>query len=253
MAELDPLPPDIAALLRDAREVRPVDSAFEEAFERRLTLAIAAGQCLQATAAAKTVGATAFAKLVAFLTRKATIGVAMLGIGTGSGIAFHAAFSDSGAPRVANVASEPAPAPPGHRQTDDTASAISTAPPAAEPPLRPVAVGAASAPAVAQSAATTATAPAASGASQLAEERATLEMGRTAHSLGNAAGALAAARTHERRFPLGKLTEEREVLFVQALASAGRKDEALARATRFAQRYPNSIFGGAVQAAVGER
>jgi outer membrane protein assembly factor BamD (BamD/ComL family) len=76
----------------------------------------------------------------------------------------------------------------------------------------------------------------------LAEEARLLESARDAIARHDADGALAAALAHERRFPAGQLQTQREVLFVQALVLAGRTDEARARATRFRQRFPDSIL-----------
>ena len=50
-----------------------------------------------------------------------------------------------------------------------------------------------------------------------------------------------------RRFPSGHLAEEREVLWIQALA-AGDADAARVRADAFRRAYPRSIFRPAVDA-----
>lgn len=74
----------------------------------------------------------------------------------------------------------------------------------------------------------------------LARERTLLDMARTALARGSTADALAAVDTHAREFPTSQLAEEREVLAVQALDSAGRTDEAKRRATSFRSRWPRS-------------
>jgi hypothetical protein len=84
----------------------------------------------------------------------------------------------------------------------------------------------------------------------LASERALLERARVALGRGDATGALEALDRHAARHPSGRLAEEREVLAVQALVSAGRKDEANARAARFHREHPSSAFGSAVDALV---
>ena len=66
-------------------------------------------------------------------------------------------------------------------------------------------------------------------------------------------GALEALRTHAEQFPDGQLVEEREAMWVQALASTGDLDGARARAARFHRRFPDSPLGPAVDAAVVER
>ncbi|NOU28980.1 MAG: hypothetical protein HOO96_13840, partial [Polyangiaceae bacterium] len=78
----------------------------------------------------------------------------------------------------------------------------------------------------------------------LAQEQALVDTARAALARGRAVDALRAADEHAARFPAGKLAEERENLAIQALAFAGRRDEALARAARFHKRYPGSLYGG---------
>jgi hypothetical protein len=53
--------------------------------------------------------------------------------------------------------------------------------------------------------------------------------------------ALQLAQEHQRRFPAGALSVEREVIVVDALARSGRTGEALRRARSFEARYPQSI------------
>jgi hypothetical protein len=60
--------------------------------------------------------------------------------------------------------------------------------------------------------------------------------------------ALEALTEHERAFPNGKLAEERDALFVQALALAGRFADARRRGLQFESRYPSSIFSARVDA-----
>jgi hypothetical protein len=83
----------------------------------------------------------------------------------------------------------------------------------------------------------------------LAAERSLLEVARTALSRGDTASALASLDEHVKKFPGGQLTEEREALYVQALARAGRLDEAKARAAKFAKRFPQSMLLPVVEAA----
>lgn len=59
--------------------------------------------------------------------------------------------------------------------------------------------------------------------------------------------ALTALHEHRRRYPRGQLTEEREALWVQALA-ASRDPHTQSAAASFLQRYPDSIFREAVEA-----
>jgi TolA-binding protein len=63
------------------------------------------------------------------------------------------------------------------------------------------------------------------------------------------ANALAVLAEHGRRFPKGRLAEEREALRVRALAHAGRGDEARRALASFANRFPHSAFLPRLQAA----
>jgi len=54
--------------------------------------------------------------------------------------------------------------------------------------------------------------------------------------------ALVLVAEHGRRFPHGRLAEEREALRVRSLARAGRGDEARRALTAFAKRFPRSAF-----------
>lgn len=55
------------------------------------------------------------------------------------------------------------------------------------------------------------------------------------------AAALRVTDEHRRTFPRGRLSEEREVLAIEALAALGRWPAARARAERFERRYPGSV------------
>jgi hypothetical protein len=54
-------------------------------------------------------------------------------------------------------------------------------------------------------------------------------------------GALALVSEHDRRFPNGRLAEEREALRVRSLAASGHRDEARRSAAAFANRFPRSV------------
>ncbi|MCA9607617.1 MAG: hypothetical protein KC619_18545 [Myxococcales bacterium] len=84
-------------------------------------------------------------------------------------------------------------------------------------------------------------------------EMALLSRAQTALQRGLGQSALDALAEHRRRFPRGQLTEEREALVVQALARAGRDDEAAEAARRFEARYPSSLLRPVVRQAVGAR
>jgi hypothetical protein len=75
-----------------------------------------------------------------------------------------------------------------------------------------------------------------------ADERNLIDAMRTALKSGDPAGALGFVAAHEKRFPAGAFTEEREAYAVQALSRSGRVAEAKARGARFRKRYPSSLL-----------
>jgi hypothetical protein len=85
---------------------------------------------------------------------------------------------------------------------------------------------------------------------ELAAERALIETARTAAQRGAGQATLEALAAHAERFPRGRLAEERESLWVEALVEAGRYPEARQRAARFHARFPSSLLGAAVDAAL---
>ena len=86
----------------------------------------------------------------------------------------------------------------------------------------------------------------------LAQERELIETARSALLHADADAALAALGTHTKRFPQGRLDEERESLWVQALVMKGSVAEARAKAAQFHQKFPRSLLGATVDAAVTE-
>jgi hypothetical protein len=127
--------------------------------------------------------------------------------------------------------------------TTTAATSATIATTALEPP-------AVSAPPSARITPTPSTTPDKSGGS-LAAERALLEPARAALARGDAIAALDAIARHEKAFPSGALTEEREALAIQTLAAAHRGDEARTRAQRFKTRWPQSVFLPVIDATLG--
>ncbi len=84
-------------------------------------------------------------------------------------------------------------------------------------------------------------------ASMTARESYTAELGllqraQAAYADHNFATTLLVVSEHARRFPNGRLTEEREALRVKALLGAGRESEARKAASTFASRFPRSAL-----------
>jgi hypothetical protein len=94
-------------------------------------------------------------------------------------------------------------------------------------------------------------APSASPArSTLADERSLLDRARRQLASDEPARALTFLEQHARRYSRGELTEEREAMWVNVLALLGRKEQAKARGEAFQTRFPNSLMGASVRAAL---
>jgi hypothetical protein len=87
----------------------------------------------------------------------------------------------------------------------------------------------------------------------LARERAIIEVARTAVARGRTSAALDAIERHAREFPKGQLVEEREGLRVIALARSGQSEDARKKAAAFRKRYPSSVLLPATEAAASEK
>jgi len=80
------------------------------------------------------------------------------------------------------------------------------------------------------------------GSSELARERALLDVARERAAHGEPALVLEQTEQHRSQFPQGQLSEEREALAIRALIALDRRDEARARAQLFRASYPNSFL-----------
>jgi hypothetical protein len=90
----------------------------------------------------------------------------------------------------------------------------------------------------------------AAGTASLSGERRLLDQARNALRDGDASRALAAVGEHARLYPDGQLTEEREVLGIQAMVRSGSYAEARARGQAFLSNYPDSPLHTVVQSTV---
>lgn len=84
----------------------------------------------------------------------------------------------------------------------------------------------------------------------LATERALTNRAAEALAAHDSASALTALQEHARRFPTGRLAEDREALWIMALVRAGRSTEASRQVERFARAHPNSPRLKAFQKAI---
>jgi|CZKU01.1.fsa_nt_gi hypothetical protein len=164
----------------------------------------------------------------------ATLAAFILGGAAGAGL--HAKLGPPPRERVVTIYA-PAPQPP----VPVVAAAPTPVAQASEPlpSVPPVASGAPS---------THAAAPAIDASSSLSAERELLDRTRAALTAEDPDRALSLLSDHARRFARPQLGEEREALAIQALANAGRYDEARERGARFRAAQPNSLFLPAVDA-----
>ncbi len=188
----------------------------------------------------------AAAKATAWHALKKTATWIAFGAGAVSGAAGYATVEHAAAHRAATtlapIGSVVEATPPPSASSADPAPTVSV--PTLSMPSASAATSAATAPAHGSGTAS------GSEDGDLAAERAQLEVARTALARGQAAAALGVLHADAAARPHGRLAEERDSMTIQALALAGRTDEARARATSFKRRYPRSLFLPVVQAAV---
>lgn len=163
------------------------------------------------------------------------IASAALVVGAGAGAALHASFAPPKEVVIERTVTVQAPPPP------IVSAPTIVATPEDLPSARPIAKIASPTP--------SASAPAKDPS--LARERNLLDMARTALSRGDTSSALSAVETHAKEFPRSQLAQEREVLAIQALVSAGRVPEARRRAAAFHTAFPKSPLGAIVDEATG--
>lgn len=227
---LEPLSPDLAALLASDRVSAVPGAADRAAIWSRVESATGVGT--GSFAAASGVFSTKLAVAIATVALGATVGYFALSLG-------------AGAPVVAAVVSTQAAQP----------EPIPFAPPAARPPpvvpavVVPAVVVPPSIPAPAVHAEPPPR-PLPTPRETLGAERALVGGARAALASGDALAALQALDRHAREFPRGQLREEREALAVLSLARAGRADAARDRGARFLARHPRSIQRRVVESAL---
>jgi hypothetical protein len=175
--------------------------------------------------------------------RRLPVAVAGFVLGAIAGASLYAAWPRHAAPKVPAVMSRSEP-PPSPRITP-----FSSSPPPVTPAPLPTAPPPAAKTSLQRTPIEKAKATGPDRDTQLAAERAFIETARAAVARGDSLDALETIERHARRFPDGRLAEERDSLWVQALVGAGRFDEARQRATRFRRDYPDSMLLPAVEAA----
>lgn len=235
MNELPPLSKELAALREAARPPRP-----PAGFEERVAAKLAQSMLTIPQAPSPTGAVTAGAQLP--LAKLISGGVLVLLTGVGLGVALDrnvlqpppvvAPPSVPVAPVVVPVAPVVVPEPP---PVEPPKVVVPPPPkpvvPVVEAPPKPV-VPVVEAPAN----------PVGGRDVSLSAERALLEVARAAMAKGDLPTTFTALEKHERDFANGRLVEEREALFIQALHAAGREAEAASRTERFNKQFPDSLL-----------
>ena len=140
------------------------------------------------------------------------------------------------APRVVEAPAQPAPPDKAEKLAS---SAPEEAPaPKAEPAERP---------SKERAQAASPERPQATRSVSLGDELAVVESASRALRAGNPQAALGRLAEYRQRFPRGKLALEAQVLRIEALARAGRTNEAARMARGFLKRHPNSPVGARIR------
>jgi hypothetical protein len=144
----------------------------------------------------------------------------------------------------------PSPPPAGVTHPDPARAVEPGSPVAAEPPGPPKSGLASERPEQGGFAPAPRRSSAADGSDADALELGLLQRARAAVAAGEFSAALQSIAEHQRRFPAGRLREEREALRIKALAGLGRDDEARRAAERFRERFPRSVLSSRIEETV---
>lgn len=216
------LPSDPLELLRETGEASPPDGAFARVAARLANLPVTAP--ITATTAPGLTGRPSFGALGRRFLRWS---VAPLGLGIIIGAGGQALLAGNQPPTSAAAPTLPVPLP-------------AIVPPAVvNEPVPP-----------AEPASTSPQPSALPPRNTLTDERVLLDQARRQLASDEPARALIFLDQHGQRFARGLLSEEREAMRINVLVRLGRKDEAKARGEAFAARFPNSIMGSSVRAAL---
>jgi hypothetical protein len=236
MEDMEPLPEDVARLLRQGRPgVEPPLAAREAVRSFVAAHAVtAAAAAVAHGAAAGATRASATSAVTTWGAVKGSFGVGGIVLGVALGAGGHAALIGHEA-RVA----APVPAPRSSLVVGPSGQPATSADAAPWTTVEPVAVASA---APAHAAHTEDESLKNGRDSALRAERALIDTAQTAVARRDPEAALATLARHAREFPHGQFAEEREWLTIQALILTGRGDDARARATAFRRTFPQSLM-----------
>lgn len=219
---LDPLDPELAALFEDA----PIPSAPAEAKARAFARLAALSATPPKATSSKVGAATELGRrAIALATTTFVAGAIVGGLVVSARQPTRVVYVD----RPASMIEVP-PSPATPSMVGDSTAPSAPATPAISPSSIPSTTHAV--PSVVPSSRT----------DYLAAERALLDHARRALASDGGVEALGLLDRHAKRFPRGKLAEEREALAIEALVHAGRLDEARARAADFRRKSPQSLY-----------
>jgi hypothetical protein len=252
---IDPLPPEIAALLEREKGAYPEDAAMKAAVLAHTELAVGLG--LGGPGGAGGAGGASGGQGPSSPASPALpaapphipLAATTFGIPTLAAVGL-AAFVAGGV--VGGAVMRPSPAlPPSASAPAIVAPSVSSS--AAPEPMSsaaPIASASAAARVLSPEPPASAAPSAPSARGDLVREREILDAAHAALAHGRAADALAAVQRHASQWPRGYLGEEREVVRIQALAASGRRGEAEQLAAQFRAMHPKSMLLPAVDAAV---
>jgi len=222
-----PLPSDPLLLLRESAEAAPPDGARARVASRLAGLALA-GPHAGSGHSGGALGSTGRPSWGVLGRRFLRWSVAPLGVGIAIGAGGQALVTAAQQGHEGTI-------PVSLARPSASAAPVVMAPPPAEPASVP----------------TTSSQPSVQPPrSTLVDERVLLDRARRQLASDEPARALVFLEQHAQRFARGELSEEREAMRINVLVQLGRKDEAKASGDAFAVRFPNSIMGASVRAAL---
>ncbi len=226
-APLPPLAPDLAALLASERTIEPQPDSVRR---RALLRARAADRWQGRGSAPSAIRLWRWARRAPSVAAMAVAALVVTGLGAA---VLQVTWRPASPVEAAGHQEAVPPSPPSAPRLRARPSPLAVPAPEAkddEPPAKPVA-----------SPRSSATAAGPSGELRL------LQAAREAILAGNYRTALASLDAHARRYPGGRLAEEREALRVKALRGLGRSDEAQRAASDFRRQFPRSVLSPQMQ------
>ena len=217
----------VQELIEQAKALRPVPQAARARVLKRAQASALAGAPLRISKQPVPVSNSPRAWLVGAASATLLVGAAAF--------ALHGRQKPISVPAPASVASAPVVPSP---QFEAAASASASSQPSGLELRAPSTAQSSAAPGVARP------------AESYARELELLHRAHAAYGNRDFANALRLLAEHARRFPKGRLAEEREALRVRALNSSGQSESARHAAHAFAARFPQSVLLSRTMAAV---